>query len=1055
MNHIEFDAKRQRNIELLVLVISTLYAAGFAGMITAGRWAVWDLVVIVVFIVLAWTFYLITYRTFRFRAYITFGMLQFSMVLYMLQVRDVKKTFATMLSLAVIIALYGLPELVWVTLAAYTFELAYHMVVTRQIAFTGAQEDIRLAIQIISIYMVQIVIYYVICRQVEASQVQDGRIEELKDAERSKDDFLANVSHEIRTPINTICGMSAAVLREDIPDHLREEVFSIQNAGQNLLSVVSDILDFSELESGDVELVEEEYNIASLANDVVNLSVAKKAEKRIELVVDLDVTIPSGMIGDEQRIRRVVMNFVDNAIKFTSDGGVSISFACRRENYGVNLTVTVKDTGIGMKKEHLEKIFTSFSQIDSKRNRQNGGLGLGLAISKAIIAKMGGFISVRSEYGKGSQIQFTIPQRVSSWEPVASVKNAGAYNVAIYINMEQFAMTEIRDEYGAVIDHMVKQSGVSCVVCQNLPELKRRSGRENFTHIFISVPEYEEDAAFFDAQAMQAQVMVALDYYEEERLTNPDLLRIYKPFFILPIIMALNGERTNRGVEIKRYHRGRFVATTAKILAVDDNRMNLKVLENLLKPYRLTLVSVTSGAEALESIMSKDYDFVFMDHMMPEMDGIETLKRIRDKQGNYFKTVPIIALTANSVSGMREMFLSQGFDAFLSKPIELSAMERVLRRFIPAYKIVDKPEDEAAKAEIKETKEPFRTPVREEASEQETGPKAAQSEKPAVKPAEKPVREPVVSAAEKPQRKEESAGGLNLQDLDVSKGVLYCGSMDGYIEVLKMHCDDGENNRNKIESLYAQRSWKEYSIYVHALKSSMMSIGAVGLSEMAKKLEFAAKADDGDYILSAHDAAMQEYRRVLDILKDNFRREEEGGAAPAAEPVAARAAEPEPVFVSAPEKSPVSASASSAPEPVFVSAPEKFPVSSSASAETKADSLPEVTLAAAETAAPAEKPVSETLPASAKAETDTADDGSEKRELGPEEFDGLVSQFEDAVYTLDSETMTSLADSLASCVFHGHDVGAGLPEIRRKIDMEDYMSALDSLVRLKDKWSKD
>ena len=413
---------------------------------------------------------------------------------------------------------------------------------------------------------------------------------------------------------------------------------------------------------------------------------------------------------------------------------------------------------------------------------------------------------------------------------------------------------------------------------------------------------------------------------------------------------------------------------------------------------------------------------------MPEMDGIETLKRIRDKQGNYFKTVPIIALTANSVSGMREMFLSQGFDAFLSKPIELSAMERVLRRFIPAYKIVDKPKDEAAKAEIKETKEPFRTPVREEACEQETGP---MSEKPAVKPAEKPVREPAVSADEKPQQKEESAGGLNLQDLDVSKGVLYCGSLDGYIEVLKMHCDDGENNRNKIESLYAQRNWKEYSIYVHALKSSMMSIGAVGLSEMAKKLEFAAKADDGDYILSAHDAAMQEYCRVLDILKDNFRGADESAASSAPEP--AESAGPEPVFVSEPERSPASASA---PE------------------QTKADSLPEVTLAAAETAAPAEKPVSVTLPASAKAQSAAAA-GSGKREIGLEEFDALVSQFEDAVYTLDSGTMTSLADSLGACVFHGHDAEAALPEIRRKIDMEDYMSALDSLMRLKDKWSKD
>ena len=194
MNHIEFDAKRQRNIELLVLLICTLYQAGFSALITANRWSNWDLVAIVVFIVLAWTFYLISYRTFRFRAYLTFGMLQTAMVLYMLHVQDAHETFATMMALTVIIALYALPELVWVTLVAYTFELAYHVLVTKQIRFTGQIEDMRLILQFLSVYMVQFVVYYVICRQVETSQEQDERIEELKDAERSRDDLLANVS---------------------------------------------------------------------------------------------------------------------------------------------------------------------------------------------------------------------------------------------------------------------------------------------------------------------------------------------------------------------------------------------------------------------------------------------------------------------------------------------------------------------------------------------------------------------------------------------------------------------------------------------------------------------------------------------------------------------------------------------------------------------------------------------------------------------------------------------------------------------------------------------
>lgn len=966
MNHIEFDAKRQRNIELLVLLICTLYQAGFSALITANRWSNWDLVAIVVFIVLAWTFYLISYRTFRFRAYLTFGMLQTAMVLYMLHVQDAHETFATMMALTVIIALYALPELVWVTLVAYTFELAYHVLVTKQIRFTGQIEDMRLILQFLSVYMVQFVVYYVICRQVETSQEQDERIEELKDAERSRDDFLANVSHELRTPINTICGMSETVLREKIPEHLREEVFSIQNAGQNLLSVVSDILDFSELQADNVELAEEEYNIASLANDVINLSVAKKDEKNIELIMDLDATLPSGMIGDEQKIRRVVMNLVNNAIKFTDDGGVSIIFSYRKEGYGVNLSVTVRDTGIGMKKEHLEKMFTSFSQIDSKRNRQEGGIGLGLAISKAIITKMGGFISVRSEYGKGSQIQFTIPQRVTNWKPVASVKNPGACNVAIYIDMEQFAMAEVCDEYALVISHMVKQSGVSCYVCQNLPELKRRVEREYLTHVFISVVEYLEDQSFFDQLADHAQVMVALDHYDEDKLSNPKLLRIYKPLFILPIIMALNGEKTAWGVDLNRFHHGRFMAPSAKILAVDDNRMNLKVLENLLKPYSLQLVCVTSGAEALEYIETKDYDFVFMDHMMPEMDGIETLKRIREKQGNYYKSVPIIALTANSVSGMREMFLGEGFDGFLSKPIELSAMERVLRRFIPGYKLIDKPKEPAEEEQDSKEAQSKEVQIQNEEVQAQNEEVRAQS-----KEAQEPARK------QKPLQADTAAKGtgeLDLQDLDIQKGILYCGSMDGYIEVLKMHCADGEKNKNKIEELFADRNWKEYCIYVHALKSSMMSIGAVGLSEMAKKLETASKEEDSDYILAEHGNTMQEYQRVLDILKAN----------------------------------------------------------------------PQINTAAEK---PAQSEVADAVPEEAARER--------APEIDRDEFEQLLAKFEDAVYTLDREAMEPIVERFAACSYCGHNMDEAMEAIRKKIDMEDYMSALDAVLKMKEKWSRD
>lgn len=930
MNYVEYDTKRQRNIELIVLIICTLYAISFMALIMAHHWETWDLITVVVFFVLTWMFYLLRYKDYRFRAYLTYGMFQLSMLLYLLHVERIEESFSSMVAATLIIVLYGLPKLINITLIAYTFELMYHLFISKSLYFTGTLKDVRLAIQIATLYIVQFVVYSVIQRQGEVCQEKDTRIEELKDAERSRDDFLANVSHEIRTPINTICGMSDTILREHIPEQMREEVFSIQNAGQNLLSVVSDILDFSELQADHVELEEEEYCIASLANDVIHMSAAKKADKPIELVLEMDPTLPSVMVGDEQKIRRVIMNLVSNAIKFTEEGAVSICISYRKEDYGVNLTVTVKDSGIGMRKEHIEKIFTVFSQVDSKRNRQEGGIGLGLAISKAIINKMGGFMSVQSEFGKGSRLQFTIPQKVVDWEPTLPIRNPKELHVAVYIDMEQFERMEIRDAYANFIRHIVTQAGVSCSVCRNLLELKRKIERAYFTHVFISVKEYLEKPGYFDQLAKQISIVVVLDRFEEEKVVNPGFLRIYKPLSTISVIRTLNGETTVEGINQNTSHRERFEAPEARILAVDDNRMNLKVLENLLKPYKIQLIMAESGAKALECLEKRDFDLVFMDHMMPEMDGIEALRRIRSMPGKYYKMLPVVALTANAVSGMREMFLSEGFSGFLAKPIELSALERILRRFIPEKKLVQKEEN---------------------------------NENPSS------VRAESCEVGQRGETRDEQwlLEELEKHELDPQKGILYCGSLEGYMEVLQMHRDDGWNNRDKLEELYEKKDWNEYAIYVHALKSSMMSIGAIQLSDMAKKLESAAKAMDVHFIMSFHAPMMQEYKRILEVLESLLTRDSDT----------------------------------------------EDECKMNESRETKV-----------------------------------------RKELSEEAFDRLAETLEEAVYALDHETMQCVVDELEDSIYCGVCLDAELESIRKKLEMEDYMSALSAVLKMKERLSQ-
>ncbi|MDE6664552.1 MAG: response regulator, partial [Lachnospiraceae bacterium] len=577
----------------------------------------------------------------------------------------------------------------------------------------------------------------------------------------------------------------------------------------------------------------EAYNITSTINDIINMAMARKENKQVELIVDCDANMPSGLLGDEKKIRRVIMNLVNNAIKYTNEGGIVIRVYTRKEEYGANLCISVRDTGIGMSEEELENVFDSFSQVDTKRNRQEGGIGLGLAISKALLQKMGGVITVRSRLGKGSDFRFVVPQKVLDEKPITQVKNREKLNIAAYFDMEQFDMMAIRDEYSTLIMHMVKQLRVRCHVCRNLAELKRREEIEAFTHIFISLEEYQEDVAYFDELAKKISVAIVIERYNDKFITNQDVIRLYKPFYILPVVSILNGSREAAGGK-QMVRPGKFTAPDAHVLVVDDNRMNIRVVEGLLKEYQIKVTYATSGHEALDVIENMSYDFVFMDHMMPEMDGIETLHRIRDKVGRYYQTVPIIALTANAAPGNREMFLEEGFDDFVEKPLEISVLERVLRRNLPEEKIVyNDVHDVKTQDGETENKE-----IEQEKNKETKGTNAAASDE----------------------------SGLVIGDLDVEKGIMYCGSKKAYLEILEDCYEDGAEERALIEKLFEDKDWANYTIKVHAVKSTMKSIGANVLFEKAKALETAGRNNDIDYIMKNHNDMLDEHRRVMNEL---------------------------------------------------------------------------------------------------------------------------------------------------------------------------------------------
>lgn len=515
-----------------------------------------------------------------------------------------------------------------------------------------------------------------------------------EEANHAKSDFLANMSHEIRTPMNAIMGMCELVLNEkDLSEDVRDNCNNIYLSGKNLLGIINDLLDFSKIESGKMDLICDSYQVSSMLNDIINMAMARKGDKDIEFMVDCDSRIPERLFGDEIRIRQVIINLLTNAIKFTHQGGVLFQVHTRRESYGVNLIFTIKDSGIGIKEENLDKIFHSFSQVDTKKNRSIEGTGLGLAISKQLIRKMGGVLHVTSKYGEGTVFTVVIPQKVVEEKPMIEIHQAGKQECLCYIRMDKFKHPFVKEAYRDVMEHIGNNLGVNYCICRTLEQTKKElaSGRK-YGHLFLGREEYQASKKYFDMLSEKIQITVVQERKDHQPLLD-NMRNVYKPFYVLPIGNVINKEKLSFNPGNKAAAGKRFTAPKAKILVVDDNAMNLKVALGLLKPYHMTIMTADSGAQAIEMVKSKDYHIVFMDHMMPGMDGVEALHLIRDLDGDYFKELPIVALTANAVTGAREMFLSEGFQDFVTKPIEMNAMERSLRQWLPEELICKEQEE--------------------------------------------------------------------------------------------------------------------------------------------------------------------------------------------------------------------------------------------------------------------------------------------------------------------------------------------------------------------------
>ncbi len=644
-------------------------------------------------------------------------------------------------------------------------------------------------------------------------QRQESLIENAERANQTKSDFLANMSHEIRTPMNAIVGMCELILREqEISDSVRDNCFNIQSSSRSLLAIINDILDFSKIESGKMEIIEAEFNIASMLNDVINMTMNRKGDKKIEIMVNADPNIPCGLIGDETRIRQVIINLMTNAVKFTNSGAVTLKLSFSKQAYGINLKVAVEDSGIGITDENLEKLFESFQQVDTRKNRAIEGTGLGLAISKRMVTRMGGFINVSSEYGKGSTFSFVIPLKVSDPAPFISVKNANKVNVVAYIDLNKFEENVTAEKYKEVMHQISRQLNVGFVHVMKFEALREQVASGGITHCFIGKEEYLQYKDYFVDLSTKLTVILVQDAMGAVE-TPRGIKCLYKPFYTLSAALAINNEKL---VYQTNGHRGNtisFSAPKARVLIVDDNPINLKVAVGLMQPYHMQIMTADSGKAAISLLRSRDIDLVFMDHMMPEMDGVEATGIIRKTEGEYYRQLPIIALTANAVNGVREMFLESGFNDFVAKPIELGALDRALKTWLPDEYIMPPVAGKIVANDVENSK--------------------------------KPIKE----------------GEL----ISVSTGLHYAGgNEDAYYEILDMYIRKGREKYRQIEELCKTQNWKDYIIEVHALKSTSLSVGATKLSELAKKLELAGKAGDYDIIEKQNAELLELYKNVLE-----------------------------------------------------------------------------------------------------------------------------------------------------------------------------------------------
>ena len=657
-------------------------------------------------------------------------------------------------------------------------------------------------------------------------------------ANRAKSEFLSSMSHEIRTPLNAIVGFSECIKTEETLEDAKKDAEDIIMASSNLLEIVNGILDISKIEANKMEIVNTNYRLLPNLENLAKLMIPRIGDKPIELNTSFAPDIPSVLFGDIGKIKQIITNILTNAVKYTEKGYINFNVSCVNQGDKSSLVISVEDTGRGIKEDKINSLFTKFNRLEEDRNTTIEGTGLGLAITKSLVEMMGGKIIVQSIYGQGSTFTVYLQQQIvklhdgEEERPVETEELIDFPNARVLIVDDNKLNLKVADKLLKKYDiHTVLlESGFDTI--ENIKEgnkydlillddmMPKMRGTETLQKL-KEIEGFDIPTIALTANALsgmkEAYMKAGFSDYLAKPIVKEELIEILKKY-----LKHSNKEQK----ELKEIFESKVETelkeeipvmeskkrTKKRVLVVDDNKLNLKVATNFLKPYNLDVVTAESGKEALDICKEDlDFDIIFMDDMMPDMNGTETFNRL--KQLHNFN-IPVVSLTANALDGMKEKYLKAGFNDYLSKPIDKKELDRVINTYI-TFTVSDDEKEEESNNEEK-----------------------------------------IVN----------NIDYLKNNSIDVDSGLELLGDIQTYNETMEEFFNELGNKLTKLKE--NKENLSEYAVYAHAIKSDSKYLGFKKLSEIALEHELKAKDNNQIFINEHYKELINEAVNIATIIKE-------------------------------------------------------------------------------------------------------------------------------------------------------------------------------------------